>query len=323
MLHFVMKYFLLILILSFPVVGSGGDGNIRKKIRLSILPTPVPVWETDQVVVPMRRVGNLLLVEVKIDTLVGNLILDTGAPHLVLNSTYFREYPHFGEILAGGITGSAGSGNQTEVKRLGIGSGLCFKKVEADVIPLGHLESRKGIKILGLLGLNLFSRLQALLDMRNNILTLNRLNKSGELNMIADPMKEALTSAIKIPILVENGILTSFGTIANRRLRFCLDTGAETNILHSGLHNKILGEVMIQGRKRLTGTGRTQTEVLSGILKQIRFGQKEYFEQPVIVTNLDHLSQAYGIEIDGMIGADFFNDHIVQLNLQKEELLIW
>jgi hypothetical protein len=44
-------------------------------------------------VIPFTRAGNLIVVKAKVDTMEGNFILDTGSPHLVLNLTYFRDYP--------------------------------------------------------------------------------------------------------------------------------------------------------------------------------------------------------------------------------------
>src|SRR5678809_194712 len=43
-------------------------------------------------VIPFNRVGNLIVLKAKADTTEGNFILDTGAPGLVLNLTYFRNY---------------------------------------------------------------------------------------------------------------------------------------------------------------------------------------------------------------------------------------
>src|SRR3954454_17668013 len=43
-------------------------------------------------VIPFTRAGNLILIQATVDTMVGNFILDTGAPYLVLNITYFRDY---------------------------------------------------------------------------------------------------------------------------------------------------------------------------------------------------------------------------------------
>ncbi len=116
-----------------------------------------------------------MLLELKADSLSGNFILDTGAPHLVLNKTYFRNYPTFGAVYASGITGSVEPGAEIRLGKLDFG-GLYFEDVDADMISLSHLEEKKGVRILGLLGLNLFKNLEMLIDIEQSTLTLYRLN---------------------------------------------------------------------------------------------------------------------------------------------------
>src|ERR1700721_1272253 len=43
--------------------------------------------------IPFIRAGNLILIPAKVDTTQGLFVLDTGCPTLVLNITYFRDYP--------------------------------------------------------------------------------------------------------------------------------------------------------------------------------------------------------------------------------------
>ncbi len=51
------------------------------------------------------------------------------------------------------------------------------------------------------------------------------------------------------------------GRIANKRLTFCLDTGAESNVLDNYLSDKILNTVKILRRTTLQGTGNQEAEV--------------------------------------------------------------
>jgi hypothetical protein len=63
------------------------------------------------VVIPLKRAGKLLLIEAEADGQRGDFILDTGAPFLVLNQTYFRGATRRNGT-SGGITGETGT-NQT------------------------------------------------------------------------------------------------------------------------------------------------------------------------------------------------------------------
>ncbi len=53
---------------------------------------PKPQGNFEKLIIPLKRAQNFFLIEARIDTLVGNFILDTGAPQLVLNKTYFHKW---------------------------------------------------------------------------------------------------------------------------------------------------------------------------------------------------------------------------------------
>src|ERR1700753_4525395 len=67
-----------------------------------LAPDPAPTADFKTLVVPIKRAGNLIIVEATIDNLEGNFVLDTGAPYLGLNKTYFRDAPHVDDQEAGG-----------------------------------------------------------------------------------------------------------------------------------------------------------------------------------------------------------------------------
>lgn len=76
-------------------------------------------------------------------------MFDTGASKLVLNRTYFRNNLLPVEEPSGNVTGNVGKVDQMRVRRLEF-SGLYYENLVADVINLGHIENRRGVKILGL-----------------------------------------------------------------------------------------------------------------------------------------------------------------------------
>ena len=98
---------------------SGLNGSCAEKFKVDgisfpgaqVLPDdPAPDGDFQTLIVPIKRAGNLIIVEAQIDSLEGNFVMDTGAPYLVLNSTYFRDSPHVEEQQSAGINGeSAGS----------------------------------------------------------------------------------------------------------------------------------------------------------------------------------------------------------------------
>jgi len=108
--------------------------------------------------------------------------------------------------------------------------------------------------------------------------------------------------------------------INKSKLTFCLDTGAESNVLGSELPGKILNTVNIISRSALRGAGAQQAEVLYGIMNQLSIGRKHFDGMHVIITNLSAMSQFYGIPIHGMLGCEFLEKGKFFINLKQERV---
>src|ERR1700760_1631564 len=114
---------------------GGGDiklGKLRFKTDVRRLdPDPEPIADFKTLIIPIKRAGNLIIVEAQIDTMEGNFVFDTGAPGLVLNETYFRDFPKIADQEVGGINGQT-EGFTTYVRNLKI-LDLTFSRLTADV----------------------------------------------------------------------------------------------------------------------------------------------------------------------------------------------
>src|SRR5688572_13618679 len=69
------------------------DTIIRPHLPISIDIITAPGDDSVSCTIPFSRAGNLILIRARADSTVGSFVLDTGSPHLVLNVTYFRDYP--------------------------------------------------------------------------------------------------------------------------------------------------------------------------------------------------------------------------------------
>ncbi len=296
---------------------------LLKENSFSSYPDPIVTSDSIDCIIPFTRVGNLMLIKGRADTTEGNFILDTGAPGLILNVTYFRNYPSSSSADPGqgGITGSVTSADPTTLQQLSLGP-LRYYRIEADRINLGHIENSKGVKILGLLGMQLFKRFEMIIDYERSIIHFHLINKKESSTYQHQQLKD--TSAYNIfPIdLLDNKILT-YGYIAGKKLTFLIDTGAESNVLDSRLPNKIFENIAITGRILLAGTGSKKTEALAGNLRNMRIGKLDIGVLPVIVTNLEKMCFAYDRCLDGMLGFDFLSMHKIGFNFVKRKMYIW
>lgn len=273
---------------------------------------PTPLGEFTKIAIPLKRAGNLILIDAKIDTIEGSLIFDTGASTLVLNQTYFRNaWPADDLASASGVNGMLeGPVMRTNVSRFSI-SELYYENLRADVAPLGHLENSREVKILGLIGASIFSRLQVELDMANEVMYLTKLDSDG------NPVHPPSTSAnpdIEIPLRYSRQHLVVETEIGGRKLPFLLDTGAEMTILDSRLPGKCMEEFVPRGRSKLIGSDGRRKEVITGTLKSINLAGVALKFIPAMVADL---GAAFDLPISGIIGYDLLSRGIAVINTRK------
>lgn len=268
----------------------------------------------DSLTIPLKRAGRLIMIEATVDDEEGNLIFDTGATNLVLNRTYFRNHVVSDDITSKGITGSVGKVEAITVDRLFI-SDLSFKKVMANLADLGHIENKRGVKILGLFGFNLFRDFEILIDVHNGVLQLHRIDKKGERVHPNAAFKLDYTQKMD----VVNNIVLIRGVVGGKSVRFCLDTGAETNAISSDCPNAVLKTITINRKSDLHGAGSVINQVLFGTMNDFVLGDTHLHRMETIITNLDYLNEAYGVHIGGMLGFNFLMKGIICINFEKSQ----
>ncbi|HET6253088.1 MAG TPA: pepsin/retropepsin-like aspartic protease family protein [Puia sp.] len=282
---------------------------------------PIISSDSASCVIPFTRAGNLILIQAKADTSTGFFVLDTGTPDLVLNLTYFRHYPTSNPTESGGVTGSVVMALQTTVDSLRLGP-ISYRRLEAGLINLAHIENNKRVKILGLLGLRLFEHFEMIIDYNSNRLYLHLINRK-ETPAYRNPQLLDTSSYYIIPIDIESDKMIVYLFLKGRKLKFIIDTGAETNILDSRLPGKVFEQVEITRRVTLDGSGSHKVEALVGALKGLHLGDRDIGNLPVLITNLQSMCDAYNNCLDGMLGFDFLSLHKIGFNFVTRKMYIW
>lgn len=299
---------------------SPGDTMLPKTITEK---DPVIMTDSANCIIPFSRAGNLIIIRVKVDTVEGNFILDTGAPGLVLNIPYFRKYTALEQPdeIQGGITGSVEDGGRVHIDSLSFGP-VHYFKAEANRINLGHIENRRGIKIHGLLGMQLFKQFEMIIDYENNLIYLHHITKKDG-KKYRHSLLQDTSAYIETPVdFIENKLIT-YVYSQGKKLSFVVDSGAESNLIDSRLPDKIMDNVIVNKRVFLTGTGSKRVEALSGSMNTLRIGNYDVANLPVIVTNLEKLCFAYNRCLDGMLGFDFLSRQKIGFNFVKRKMYIW
>lgn len=302
---------------------AGSTDSLFKMLTRGRLPDPVISADSPTCIIPFTRAGNLILLSAQVDTTRGNFILDTGAPGLVLNITYFRNYPVHtnSDQEQSGVAGPAAQRIQTDVNEFRLGT-IRYNKLEADMINLGHIENSKGVRILGLLGIQLFRQFEMIVDYEKNLIYLHLISKK-EVKTYQHELLKDTASYSTVPFdITDNKIITRL-EIAGKKLRFIIDCGAETNLLDSRLPDKIFENVTLGRRVKLTGANNTKVEALYGDLNNMRIGNQSINNLPVIITNLEKSCLSYISCTDGILGFDFLSLHKIGFNFVNRKMYIW
>lgn len=274
--------------------------------------------------IPFSRVGNLILIKAKADSTEGNFILDTGCQGLVLNITYFRHYPtssdHGAETQ--GINGTSSViTEQTMVRDFSFGS-MQEYNVKANLANLGSIENSKGIKVLGLIGVQFLDNCELIIDFEENLLYFHVIAKK-EIKTYRHVMLSDTASYHTIPFEITDSRIIVKTTMAGKKLRFIIDCAAETNILDSRLPDKIFDGLSITGKVNLVGVGNKKVEAVKGSLPSFAIGNRIITDMPVLITNLEKTCFSYGGCIDGILGLDNLSVQKIGFNFATNKMYIW
>jgi hypothetical protein len=111
--------------------------------------------------------------------------------------------------------------------------------------------------------------------------------------------------------------------LKGRKLKFIIDTAAETNVIDSRLPTKVFEQVEITRRVTLNGSGNHKVDALSGNVKGLRLGSRDLEDLPFLITNLQSMCDAYNNCLDGMLGFDFLSLHKIGFNFVTRKMYIW
>jgi predicted aspartyl protease len=278
-------------------------------------------------VIPLKRAGNLLLIEATVDSITGDFILDTGAPYPVINATYFRNLYSGIKQQSAGVGGTAVASEQITLKSLTFG-GISYRNISGDIASLAQLENKTKTKILGLLGTSLFAKYKIQLDVNKNQLILFDLDEYGNPlaslppdSTNASPLSNDPAINIKFK-LCDNKIVVPVD-VANKQMNWIFDTGAESNVVDALSSKKILKEFVVLRRINMTGTAGAKQEVFLGYFNEISVGQQTFPMQQTVLVGMQELNQACSVFIDGILGYSFFSQGIVTMNFMTKDFSLY
>lgn len=268
--------------------------------------------------IPFKLVDRLIVIEGTLKDQTGNFIIDTGSETLILNKVHFKTYPFQKEIEnTSGVIDNVNDRFEKKIKKLSLRK-FTIKDRRSDIIDLSHIERSKKIKLLGIIGYNVLKDYEVFIDLYLNQITLTKIDKQGnKLNkkVYLETIVDSIDFTLKKHTIVLNGY------IGNKEITFGLDSGAEFNQLHKKVNKKALKHFYPKKRVKLIGASKKKIEVLYGDLFRVKLNDKTYFgPMKTMLTNLHNMNKAFGANLDGILGYDFFAQKRVIINYKKEKL---
>lgn len=269
--------------------------------------------------IPFKLVDHLIVVEAQIHGQNGNFIIDTGSETMILNKVHFKNlYKHQKkDNQSFGVLEAIDNPYEKQIKDFVL-QNFKLESLKSDVINLSHIEKSKKIKLLGIIGYSVLKDYEVFVDLYLNQITLSKVNKDGnklDKKVYIEKIVDSLNFSLK------NHTITLVGNINNKKVTFGLDTAAEFNQISKNLNKEILKYFTPKKRLTLIDASNNKKEVIAGKLHRVKLSETIYFgPMDTVLTNLRGINQAFGTDLDGVLGYEFFKQKRTIINYQKEKL---
>ena len=269
--------------------------------------------------IPFKLVDHLMVVEAEIHDQKGNFIIDTGSETMILNKVHFKNlYQHQQkEKQSFGVMEAIENPYEKHVKDFVL-QNFKLETLKSDVIDLSHIEKSKKIKLLGVIGYSVLKDYEVFVDLHLNQITLSKVDNSGnklDKNVYLEEIVDSLNFTLRYHTIIISG------DINNKKVKFGLDTAAEFNQISKNLNKNILKYFIPKKRLTLIGASNKKTEVIVGKLHRVRLSETIFFgPMDTVLSNFTRVNEAFGTDLDGILGYEFFKHKRTIINYQKEKL---
>jgi hypothetical protein len=258
--------------------------------------------------------NKLITVEAEVDGKVGKFLVDSGAPCLVLNSKHF-ETENNNSVGSQGATGTITGTSYKKIRKFKWDN-FEYNDIDVLAMDISHLEAGLNVEILGLISYEELKHFETFFDYMNKQMILKKLDANVQMQLPYKVVKE-LKFELKSHIPIFNA------EIQGETYRLGLDTGAESNLFHAAKYDKLKSELSDQNEDELMGANKGKVTVKSGKLNCYKINDFELKDEEFVFSDISHLNQGYGLNIDGLIGYEFLHKQPVSINFRDMILKIY
>ncbi len=265
--------------------------------------------------VPFKQVGGLILVQAELNGVKRDFLFDSGAPRVIINSSYLGKNRN---KKLSNIKGVGGAVADVDIENVSVDfHGIKLQNQDLLTMDLSHLETSLKTKgIHGLIGYQAIAKYDILFDYENQVLKLIQPSYFKE-------FKERELNGKKIdtvPLSMEKHLPQVEASIGDKTYKMVLDCGAESNLISADHFKTISKQVKKLKKETLSGADKHKKEVQSGLLT-IHLGNSTFCNSKTLFSDITHLKKGYKTRIDGLLGYPIFSKQLTLLSFNREELL--
>jgi hypothetical protein len=289
-------------------------------IFIAFLSAVLAYAQPDLIIIPFQDQGNMIVVEGTLNGRAGNLIVDTGIAKMLINETYVQEADRFTSPASSGFQSVNGSGQNLGMSLVTLQISLFSAKTAAQIMDLKGIESRKGMDILGVVGIDLFRKYELEIDYFSKEIRLYDLDRNGNRHR-QEP--QPLPTEI-LPFRYEGHLPCITAHLFGQTLQLGLDTGAEINFFSSSIYESSGKRFQNPRTVTILALNGQGTPALSAQMTGLQIGA---LEMPPMQTAFAALNTQYGgldgKSIHGLLGYEFFRHFRIAINFKKREVFLW
>ncbi len=275
----------------------------------------------DQTIIPFELAGRIIVVQAEVNGVAGNFLLDSGAPVIMLNRSYFndgeittRPMRHAMPTGAGGAMANVETTDQLTLKW----GGLEITDQQGMVADLSHLEKEVGVSIVGLIGYAALEPFQVHFDYQQQELALLRLNEDNQ--PVAEIIKESPEAVVDFKMAGHVPFISV--TIGGQDLKLGIDSGAERAMLFTQWQDPLQEHYQFIKRDVLKG-GDTHTQMGDVVLvKRMNLSGLNYDNMTFRFNDIGGNS-GHTMPFDGLLGYEFLASRPTAINFRARQLKLW
>ncbi|MBK8371820.1 MAG: aspartyl protease family protein [Saprospiraceae bacterium] len=216
-----------------------------------------PLWGND-VVIPFKKINDLIIIEAVIENKKGSFILDTGSDALFIDQN--NQNPSATQQTYQTLNGDVETGAVT-IKNFYLGS-IKKRNVQAFTISLSHLENHVCLDLSGIIGTSIINPHSIYIDFTTMMVHLYKNVPDLSIPFFKN----------EIDFNFENGVPVVKVSIQNVDYLFMLDSGASIHLIdktlinnHSSLFANLNHSVSLETLNATTTTEKTDKYILSNL----------------------------------------------------------